>query len=127
MVCLLAFIFLIFLRIFLDSSEKLVAIVAMINCVAFAVVMFDVLDRLKAEIINKIQNSTAAKTITQREIFSFSRKYYIFVLIVFIPLLILYVLCWCSSISNDIVSIVALAVSVLDDEIVSLGKSVYRG
>ena len=127
LISLLVFIFLIFLRIFVDSSEKLVNIVAMINGVAFAIVLFDVLDRLRVKIIQKIKCNTAAKTITQREVMLFTKKYYVFILIVIMPFLVFHALCWCSSISNDIMSITALAVSLLDDEIVTLGTSVYKG
>lgn len=121
-----AFAFLIILRVVTDKYSELTMIVAMINIGALFVVLFDVAEKLKESVLQKIGASIEAQAIADREKAHFSPWFY-GILITFCALFtIVYLSAWCCGLGNDLISIIALAISVLDNEIVALGTFLYK-
>lgn len=121
-----AFGFLIAIRIFFQNSEHLTTIVAMINTIALFVVLFDIAERIKEKILRKITTMCAAKSIALREKNTFTRLFYFIIIIFGILFVILYFIFGLTNLGNDIISISALAISILSDEIITLGTYLYR-
>lgn len=121
-----AFAFLIALRIIIDSFEGLTLVVAMINVASLLVVVFDIAENLKKSILLKIKDKIPAKSIAKREKEKFLIWFYAVLIAVCSLFSVLYIALWHSNLGNDILSVVALMVSFLDDEIIALGTFLYK-
>ena len=123
---LLAFAFLVAVRIIFADHDNLDTIVAMINLVALYIVVFDIAERIKDTIIMKIADTCGSQSIANREIRKFSKLFYIAVIIINLLFIVLYFIFLCSSTENDVLSIIALGLSVLDEESVAVGSMLYK-
>lgn len=105
---------LIVFRILLNNNTQLVFVVALINLVALLVVVFAITNQAKAKITEKVTRSGVPKDIRKRE------KKHLCCSVdcwTYIPLTIIYIgyLSYFSSeLGNDIISIVALGLSLSD-------------
>ena len=124
----LAFVFgfLIAFRTIAEDFENLTVIVAMINIIALYVVLYDVAEKLRAQILSKITSECASKHIASRERRNFTCWFYGLLISACALFIWLYFQFWCSSLGNDIISIAALAISILDTEIIVLGTYLYK-
>ncbi len=123
---LLAFAFLVAVRIIFADHDNLDTIVAMINLVALYIVVFDIAERIKDTIIMKIADTCGSQSIANREIRKFSKLFYIAVIIINLLFIVLYFIFLCSSTANDVLAIIALGLSVLDEESVAVGSMLYK-
>ena len=101
-------------RILLNNNPQLVFVVASINLVALLIVVFAITNRAKTTIAEKITQSGVPKDIEIREKKHFRRCIYCWT---YIPLTIIYIsylFCFSSELGNDIISIVALGLSLSD-------------
>lgn len=126
LVLLLAFAFLVAVRIIFADHDNLDTIVAMINLVALYIVVFDIAERIKDTIIMKIADTCGSQSIANREIRKFSKLFYIAVIIINLLFIVLYFIFLCSSTANDVLAIIALGLSVLDEESVAVGSMLYK-
>lgn len=124
----LAFVFgfLIAFRCLVDKFDNLVVVVAMINIIALFVVIFDSAEELKIQIQRKIISGCASKQIALREKKKFTVLFYSILSSLCVVFVILYFTSWCSYLGNDIISIVALAISILSQDIIALVTNLYR-
>lgn len=116
----------IFLRCIFNDSDKIIYIVAGINIVAIIFVLYTIIDRILYNIINRIRDSRVPDEIVEREIKNTQLILWGWSIGVGVVLLVLYIGCWCSGLGNDIISILALGLSILDDEIVEKVASNYK-
>lgn len=123
---LLAFAFLVAARIIFADHDNLDTIVAMINLVALYIVVFDIAERIKDTIIMKIADTCGSQSIANREIRKFSKLFYIAIIIINLLFIVLYFIFLCSSTANDVLAIIALGLSVLDEESVAVGSMLYK-
>lgn len=98
----------------------------MINIIALFVVLFDVAEKLKGSILSKLTRAIESKKIAHREATRFPIAFYLILIASCALFAYLYIAFWCCGLGNDIISIVALAISILDDEIVALGTFLYK-
>lgn len=101
-------------RILLNNNPQLVFVVASINLVALLIVVFAITNRAKTTIAEKITQSGIPKDIEIREKKHFRRCIDCWT---YIPLAIIYIsylFCFSSELGNDIISIVALGLSLSD-------------
>lgn len=123
---LLAFAFLVAVRIMFADHENLDTIVAMINFVALYIVVFDIAERIKEKIIKRIAKTCSSPSIADREKRKFLRLFYITIIIVNSLFIVSYFAFLCSSTANDVLAIIALGLSVLDEESVTVGSMLYK-
>ena len=107
----------IFLRCLFDNNENLIYIIAGINTVAFLFIECTIIEKTVSNIVDKIESSNVPEQIREREISSTRFKIWIWGMSISGIIIVLYFLCGCSNLGNDIISILALGVSILDDEI----------
>lgn len=101
-------------RILLNNNPQLVFVVASINLVALLIVVFAITNRTKTTIAEKITQYGVPKDIEIREKKLFRRCIDCWT---YIPLAIIYIsylFCFSSELGNDIISIVALGLSLSD-------------
>lgn len=108
----------ILIRYIFDSNEKLLYIVAGINIVAIVFVLYTIVEKTINKINKKIKESNVPEQIIKRELKNTQFKIWGWSILVITILISVYFRCWCSSLGNDIISILALGISILDDEIV---------
>ena len=113
-------------RCMLDGNHKLVFIVAGINIVAMAFVLYTIIEKIVGNITDKIKKSNVPEQIIIREIKSTRFKIWGVSIGVSVVAIVLYLLCCCSGLGNDIISILALGISILDDEIVMKVSENYK-
>lgn len=114
------------LRCMLDGNNKLVFIVAGINIVAMAFVLYTIIEKIVGNITDKIKKSNVPEQIIIREIKSTRFKIWGVSIGVSVVAIVLYLLCCCSGLGNDIISILALGISILDDVIVMKVSENYK-
>ncbi len=108
----------ILLRCIFDGNENLLYIVAGINIVAIVFVLYTIIEKTVDGITNNIRESNAPKQIIVREVKTVRFKMWGWSIGVSIIAVIAYLSLWCSNLGNDIISILALGLSILDDEMV---------
>lgn len=108
----------IIIRCIFSNSTKLVYLVAAINIIAILFVVFTIIYDIKYNVQARIKESGVPIQIQKREIKKISSEIYIISILLSGILTFLYFSLWCSSLGNDIISILALGLSILDDEIV---------
>lgn len=116
----------ILLRCIFDSNENLLYIVAGINIIAIAFVLYTIIEKTVNGIANNIRESNVPKQIIVREEKIIRFKMWGWSIGVSIIAVIAYLSFWCSNLGNDIISILALGLSILDDEIVKKITENYR-
>lgn len=114
------------LRCMLDGNNKLVFIVAGINIVAMAFVLYTIIEKIVGNITDKIKKSNVPEQIIIREIKCTRFKIWGVSIGVSVVAIVLYLLCCCSGLGNDIISILALGISILDDVIVMKVSENYK-
>lgn len=108
----------IFLRCILDGNDNIIYIVAGINIVAIIFVVYTIIEKILNNIIDKIKKSKVPEQIINREIASAQVKIWGWSIAIGVIVILVYFWKWCSGLGNDIISILALGISILDDEIV---------
>lgn len=126
LILVLVFACLIFVRAKFTKSEDIETILAVINIVSLYIVILDIAERIKKRILTNIEKTCDSKTIIRREKKKFTRIFYIAIILVNAPIIYIYFRCWTCNLGFDIISIVALALSLLDDEMVAIGSCLYR-
>lgn len=113
-------------RILLDSNSQLVIAVASINLVALLLVVYSITDQIRTQVTNKIEKSGVPRDIMERERQQVCRNVYC---CAYIPLAIIYVIYlayFSSQLGNDIISIVALGLSLSDTFVANTIANLYR-
>jgi len=117
---------LVMIRCVFDASDNLNYIVASINIVALVYVVFTVLDNIVIKICERISKVNLSKQIRKREIKCVRNKVWIMGTGICGIIFSVYLIFFCSNLGNDIISIVALTISVLDKEFVALISNNYK-
>ena len=120
------FAFLIALRLILHSFEQLAIVITMVNAIALLIVVFDVAEKLKKSILLQMENKMASKNIASREKRTFTIRFYAILIVASAIFSAVYIVFWNGNLGNDIVSIIALMISFLDDEIIAFGTFLYE-
>lgn len=113
-------------RCIFNNNENIIYIVAGINIVALVFVIYTIVEKILDNINDKIKGSGVPLQIIKREIKSTRLKIWGWSIAVSVVVIALYLGQWCSSLGNDIISILALGISVLDDEIVRKVTDNYK-
>jgi hypothetical protein len=116
----------ILLRCIFDSNDNVIYIVAGINIVAIIFVVYTIIENILNNIIEKIKKSKVPKQIIKREITSTRFKIWGWSIGISAVAITVYLWQWCSGLGNDIISILALGISILDDEIVRKVTDNYK-
>lgn len=106
------------IRCIFSASPNLTYLVAAINIIAILFVVFTIVYDIIYNVQERIKESGVPKQIQTREMKKLSSKIYLFSIVITVTLTVLYFFLWCSSLGNDVISILALGLSILDDEIV---------
>ena len=114
------------IRIIFDTNENIVYIVAGINIVAFLFVVYSIIDKIIKNINIKIKESNCPKQIRDRETQTIQFKVYLFSIILPGVAVVIYWKFFCTNLGNDIISVLALGISILDDTIVEKITEYYR-
>ncbi len=117
---------LISIRSIFNKSSNMTYIVASVNIIAFSFVVYTIIEKIVFKIIGKIRESNVPIKIINREIRKIRTKVWGLGGIVVVGLIVIYLICYCSNLGNDIISILALGFSVLDDDIIDLISENYR-
>lgn len=125
-ILMLTFALLIVCRIMFADIKNLNTFVGMINIVAAFIVFFDINYRIQKKVLKKISNTCCSQTIANREKSKFLRLNYTGAVIFTILFVSGYLFFLCSSTANDILAIVGLGMSVLDEEIIAVSSELYR-
>lgn len=118
--------FIIFIRTILNSSDNLVYIVAVINIISIMFVICTIIDKIISIITDKIKQTKAPTQIIKREVKNIRFKIWGLSIISIIFVTIFYLTYLCSSLGNDIISILALGLSILDSEIAKGIAEIYK-
>lgn len=116
----------IFLRCILDKIPQLTYIVAGINIVAIIYVLYTIIERIVSNLDNRIYQSGIPVDIENREIKSIEKRFWTIGICVSLIVIIIYFLFWCSNLGNDIISILALGISILDEDLVKAVSDNYK-
>lgn len=116
----------ILIRFIFNSNENIVYIIAGINIVAIAFVVYTIIEKILQNIIERIKKSGIPLQIAKRETKHIKLKIECGSIIISVILITVYFWLWCSEIGNDILSIITLGISILDDEIVKKVTEIYK-
>lgn len=116
----------IFIRACFDNNEAIVYIVAGLNIVAIAFVIYTVVEKISKNVIKKIKESKVPEKVVDREVKSTRLKIWGTSIGIGGVFVVTYCGWLCSGLGNDIISILALGISVMDDEIVRLVTDIYK-
>lgn len=116
----------IFLRCILDGNNNIIYIVAGINIVAIVFVVYTIIEKILNNTIDKIKKSKAPEQIINREIASVQVKIWGWSITIGVIAILVYFWKLCSGLGNDIISILALGISILDDEIANKITDNYK-
>ena len=125
-VLLFCFAFLIILRVLLDRNEHLEIINAVINLIAFYIVVFNISEAIKEKTLARIARVCGAKEISKREQKKYTHLFYWTLIVINLLVSIIYIFFLRSNLGNDILSIISLALSLLDEEVVKIGSLLYK-
>lgn len=117
---------LIFLRLILKDSSEIMTMVTVFNIVATLFVILEIAEGAKNAIVAKIERTCAAQSISMREKKRFLNLFWIVLLVIVVLFIGVTLRFFCTSIANDILSIGALGLSLLIDEIVMLFEKLYK-
>lgn len=105
---------------------KILYIVVGINIVAIVFVLYTIIEKILDDIIDRIKKSEVPLQIIKREIKNTQLKIWGWTIAFSAVVIVWYFLYACSGLGNDIISILALGISVLDDEIIKKITEIYR-
>lgn len=115
-----------FVRIILNDSDELVYIVAGINLVAVLCVVGNIIEKTVYNIHIKIKETGAPKQLINRELRKSKKTIWSIGIGGSLVAITLYLVFLCSNLGNDIISIGALAVALLDDDIAEIVVANYK-
>ena len=116
----------IMIRIIFDSNQNFIYIMTGINIVAIVFVIYTIIEKIVYNVMKRIQESGIPERIMSREITGAQHRIWFWGVFISVGLIVLYLTYWCSNLGNDIISILALGISVLDDEIVQIIADNYK-
>lgn len=120
-----ATIILIFLRCSFNENEQLMYVITGINIVSTVYVIYTILERVSSAIENRIKATRTPKDVLEREIKNTRNKKNIISMIVIIGMIAFWL--WGrTSLSNDILSIITLWISIIDEELVNIIAENYK-
>ena len=114
------------LRCLFECSEQRDLLVSFINIAALLIVVYLITEQIRAGIIDNIKRLRVPKQIEEREIRTIKIKISLLVYVPFAIISFLYLFLLSSGIGNDLISIIALGLSLCDDHIVSIAVSLHR-
>ena len=117
---------LIVLRCMVEANPQCTLIVSGINVAALLFVVYLITEQIQAGTIDKIKEFHIPEQIEKREITGIKRKIGLCVYLPFAVLSVGYLVFLSSGLGNDIISIIALGLSLCDNHLVSSVVSLYR-
>ena len=120
------FTLIILLRIAFRNSGELMLFVTAFNIVAALIVLLDIADGAKEAIVQKIEETCAAPSISSREKKRFKRSFSSILSLGVLLFVVLALKFCCTSLGNDVLSMVSLGLSLLNDEIIRFFKNLYK-
>lgn len=110
---------LIILRFLFNDNPQLIAVVASINLAALLIVLFSLTTRIKERGIKKIERMGTVKHFVSRSCKQFRLLIDCGIYIPYGVASIIYLLCFKCELGNDVISIIALCLSLSDEYIVA--------
>lgn len=107
----------IWLRVFLDPFSIITVYVGVINAIALTYVVMDIATQIYTQIKRRIEETNLPKK-TQCERLNRAKLVCGIPIVIVVIAGILYIVFWVSGIMNDIISIIALLLSLISDEII---------
>lgn len=122
----LAFLFLIIIiiRIAIDKLDIIVYLIAAVNWISLIIIVACILENVSQGIHNAY--ASRPKSVAQKRIKRIMTRYCVITSITFILLIIIYFWLLCSTLANDILSIITVGIAVLDEEIIKLFLNFYK-
>lgn len=117
---------LIVLRCMVETNPQCVLIVSVINITALLVVVYLIAEQIKAGIEESIKELHIPEQIEKREIRRIKKRTELTIYVPFALISMGYLLFLSSGLGNDIISIIALGLSLCNNHIVSIAVSLYR-
>lgn len=117
---------LIVFRCLTEKSVYLTETIAIINLVALLIVVFSITFQIKKELVEKIEQFGIPQEISRREKTAVRKRIDCITYIPFGIIAVIYVVFWASGMFNDIISIIALCLSLSDTYIVKTVVSNYK-
>lgn len=117
---------LIVLRCMVETNPQCVLIVSVINIVALLVVVYLISEQIKTGIVESIRALHVPEQIEKREIRELKNRMGVIIYVPFALASFGYLRFLSSGLGNDIISIIALGLSLCDNHIVSIAVSLYR-
>lgn len=117
---------LIVFRCLTEKSPYLIETIAIINLVALLIVIFSITIQIKKELTGKIKQLGVPQEITLREIGDVRKRIDIFTYVPLGVFSVIYVALFASTLVNDIISIIALCLSLSDAYIVKTVVNSYK-
>lgn len=117
---------LIVFRCLTEKSPYLTETIAIINLVALLIVIFSITIQIKKELTGKIKQLGVPQEITLREIGDVRKRIDIFTYVPLGVFSVIYVALFASTLVNDIISIIALCLSLSDAYIVKTVVNSYK-
>ena len=112
--------FLIAIRCITDNHPDIVFIVSLINLGALLAVIYLITEQVINKVIDRISKSNAPQQIIEREQKDKKITINLIAYIIFIAFALVYLLWFKSSLGNDIISIVALGLSLIDTYLINI-------
>lgn len=117
---------LIVLRCMFEQNPQRDSVVSVINIIALLVVVYLITEQIKDGIISAIKSYHVPTEIETREIREITIKLSLAIYLPFAVISLLYLGFFSSGLGNDIISIIALGLSLCDEHIVSIVVSLQR-
>ena len=117
---------LIVIRVLFDGVPRLEYIVAGINIVALSIVIYTIVGKICTNIEARIRHSNVPPQIQIREKMRAKRLLYGIVTFILVGGVGFYFKIGCTALVNDIMAIIALAISIADEDIIQYISSSYK-
>lgn len=113
------------LRCVVEKTEQSCQYVSVINIIALLVVVYLTTEQIVLAIKDKISSLNVPKEVRVREVRNVQRNQYFLVYVPFTVLSLIYLILFSSSLGNDIISIIALGLSLCNNHIVRIAVESY--
>ena len=119
-------VFLLIIRVLLNNSPDLVFIVSLINLIALLLVIVSIRSQIQRKLFDIVDRSGVPHEIVEREKRNIQKSVNCLIFIPFFIVAFLYLCFLSSELGNDIVAIIALGLSLCDNDLVDIVIKLYK-